>query len=265
MALDFGTVSDNYYVDCGNMGSWNPASGGFSIVTWIYPTGWGTDAWFITKTSAWRGFYLNAETNDSKIHMLRAGTSFCFARSNTGFLTLNIWNFVAGCLDLDGASTAQHIYHGTLSSLMSEVTYSSRGAGSGYDDISSATLRFGRGDPANTYMAGNIAFVAIFDKQLSLTECQMIQYFPLRCINIGNLKGFWFLGFTGTGTQPDLSGNAYNGTVTGCSLADHVPLGMPFGFAKVLDQYVPPVGITIPIISKDNIHSAVFGGQVITG
>ena len=38
-------------------------------------------------------------------------------------------------------------------------------------------------------------------------------------------------GYNGTGTQPDWSGNGHNGTVTGATVADHVPMppAFPYG------------------------------------
>jgi hypothetical protein len=47
---------------------------------------------------------------------------------------------------------------------------------------------------------------------------------------IAGCVGFWHLGANGVGTQPDWSGNANAGTVTGATVSDHVPLGPWFGY-----------------------------------
>ena len=38
------------------------------------------------------------------------------------------------------------------------------------------------------------------------------------------------LGYNGTGTQPDWSGNANSCTVSGATLSNHAPIGAPFAF-----------------------------------
>ena len=66
----------------------------------------------------------------------------------------------------------------------------------------------------------------VHNTDLALAEIQRQQFRPHP---LASTLVFCMLGYAGTGTQPDWSGNGNNGTVTGATVADHVPLGA-FGF-----------------------------------
>ena len=76
-------------------------------------------------------------------------------------------------------------------------------------------------------MLGRMGFFHVISSELTLNQIIAQQYRPhVR----SDSQVFMHLGFNGTGTQPDLTGKGNNGTVTGAVVADHVPLGPPFGF-----------------------------------
>lgn len=119
------------------------------------------------------------------------------------------------------------VYFGTLSTILGESSYSTQTAGSGaISDESASSFLVGNRDELDACMDGTIAFVQIWNTQLSLAECQRHQFHPTVD---ANTVLHTHLGYNGTGTQADWSGNGNAGTVTGATQTDHVPLGPFFG------------------------------------
>ena len=155
-------------------------------------------------------------------------------------MTLNVWNFVAGCED---TGVAGHVYTGSLTVSAVERAYgvSVLGTGTQFDD-SSNSLVVGNKHAAtfNQAFNGRIAFAGIWNRALSLGEIKDQQFYPHKT---SGCVLFLHLGFTGTGTQPDWSGNANAGTVTGATVDAHVPLGNPFASDEWQPYVVvPPTG-----------------------
>ncbi len=140
------------------------------------------------------------------------------------------WVFLAVSMDIGGVDGDQILMCGDLNTIATEPSsYATQTVGSGASsDDSAGDMNIGRLQDANRWI-GEIASIMIFDTNLSVAEIKA-QQFNL----IPRIKPILFTnyGFNGTGTQIDLSGQAVanNGTVTGATVADHVPLGPPFGF-----------------------------------
>lgn len=141
----------------------------------------------------------------------------------------NQWWFAAGAVDLNAALGSQHLYIGDLNTSVAEVgTYlAGNTVGSGtFSSNASVDQILGNRDNGSVQMIGRIAFAAIWNRQLSAGEIQAQQFKPH--VTSGCV-GFWILGYNGTTSVPDWSGNGNNGaTVTGATVGDHVPLKAPF-------------------------------------
>lgn len=153
----------------------------------------------------------------------RATTPLEIISSDTPFVS-NTWQCVAVTFDSGGGSTDQKLYVGSLTAPIAEVSsYSIQQAGSGaVGDDSGDSLLIGNTNQNNVW-TGQIAVVAIWNRVLTAAEIRAQQFRPF-CKASDGCVLFTHLGWAGTGTQPDLSGNGNNGTVTGASLADHVPI-----------------------------------------
>ena len=78
---------------------------------------------------------------------------------------------------------------------------------------------------------GSIALFGLLNRVASQQEIVSLQFNPRV---VSGTKVFMPLGWNGTGTQPDLSGNGNSGTVTGATVAAHVPLRPLFGVHTVV-------------------------------
>lgn len=140
---------------------------------------------------------------------------------------LNKWHFVAVTWDSAGGAGQQiNIYVGNLTAAAAERAY-----GTTTDCVGSVVSPAGgqftvgnRASPGSTNVAfqGRIAWASFWNRTLTLAEIQQHQFRPF-CNQTNGCVLFAEYGWAGTGTQPDLSGNGSNGTVTGATVANHVP------------------------------------------
>jgi len=162
------------------------------------------------------------------------GTSlrFTYGRSSvnqsvdlsTGSLSANTWLCVCFRWE-EGVHIS--IYVGSLTSLLVDRS-SGATLGSGTHDDSAGILTIGQYADAVTNSDNmQVAFAALFNRRLNDDEAILWQFKPR--VLPGCLR-FYIPGFSGTGAQPDYAGSGINGTVTGTTVADHVPLGPLFGF-----------------------------------
>ena len=167
--------------------------------------------------------------------------------SATGMLSANAWLCVAHSWDVASGGTSSW-YRGTRTTSMSSVGGTPT-VGSGTHDDSGGSLTVGLYTGLNSD-AVRVATMAVFNRALSLAECNAWQFKPR--VTSGCV-GFWNFGYNGTNTQPDWSGNANNGTVTGATVADHVSIGPPFGYARRQSYIVAAAG-------AQGFHGALLGG-----
>lgn len=112
-------------------------------------------------------------------------------------------------------------------------SYSFRNVGSGATTAATGDLYLGNRTGVFKTAELNLSLYQMINSRLSLAELRAIQYtmFPSR----SDQNIFIHLGWNGTGTQVDWSGNRNNGTVTGATVANHAPLGyVPHSAAKIL-------------------------------
>ncbi len=163
------------------------------------------------------------------VQVTRASVSTQYITNTTPLSSTGTWYCLAVTFD-SGAAAGQvvNIYTGTLTSPLTEATYGTATDGSG-GVSSDASSNFFWGNRSNFDLPfqGDIAIGMIFNRALSLGELKSLQWRPRM---ISGCVDFQILGYNGTGSQPDWSGNGNAGTVTGATQsATHVPLPPPFG------------------------------------
>jgi hypothetical protein len=168
--------------------------------------------------------------------------------TNANELVLNTWNFVAVTWDaVNTVDTDQKVYVGNLTTPAAEVgSYAVQQSGSG-SHTSNAGTDFIIGNKSNNNAPTNarIANLRMWNRILTAGEI-LTQQKNRGPIGIGSALNME-LGWNGTGTQPDWSGNGNNGTVSGMTVADHVPLGPRFGFDDFSPSFLAGSGLSIPV------------------
>lgn len=242
MALLFATNSADR-VDCGSGASLNNLSA-FTAFAWVYVIGTmnAFNGRVVNKGdvgSATKGKEPISITTGDKwfIEIDRAGVN----AAATGFsaITFGKWIFIATTYD---ETDGPRIFDGDLSTEASEKQYSSRTVGDGATDAdSSSELWLGNRSIGTANRAPNarIACAGYIAERLTITQIRKFQWNILACLDF-DVRGLWIL--HGVDTQPDMSGNLNNGTVTGPTTIDHVPLG-PLVF-DVASPYRIVTGVT---------------------
>ena len=152
---------------------------------------------------------------------VRRGTGEDLYVTNNASLVTGTEYFLA--ISFDSASAANerfNVYLGTLVTPPVELTYVTTDEGSGIVGD----------DSAQNYVIGPtwegpISWHGNWNRLLTLGEITTQWFRPHPTAD--NVI-FTHYGFAGTGTQPDWSGNGNSGTVTGATVAEHVPLPQPF-------------------------------------
>lgn len=195
----------------------------FTWLLWYYPTSNTGPQNLMWKTTASGRHNIErkfGDVDDFEVQVQRATTIGTCATTGVD-RPLNAWKFLAvTVLDADGGP---RVFHGSLTALAVEASYSSRAEGTGaIESGSGLSMSLGNGPTWNEPLIGRIGAVAVINRKLSLGEIQSWQYRPRM---IAGCVGFWRLGWNGTGSQPDWSGTGNAGTVTGATVGDDVPLG----------------------------------------
>ena len=165
-------------------------------------------------------FRLDLAAGNIEVDCTRATTSLTYTTSDTPLASAGAWKCVAATVDHAGsAGELANIYHGNLTSAMAESTYGTQTDGAGAFTVSGTGGWIGNTSALTRSFQGDIGPVALYNRVLSLAECEAWRLHPSRLIGSGCV-GFWILGNGGsTGTQADLSGNTNDGTVTGATAA----------------------------------------------
>lgn len=228
MALNLGTNTSDR-VDCGNGASITDLTT-FSILMWVRPTTqtgsrrfWCKGAGANERSASWR----SADTNDVSFFVPRATTAG-EARTAMDYGT-GSWLFFAFTYS---EGNGPKVYSGTLTTAAVEATYVG-----GYPVVGSGATKIdndfqliiGNRTVASPVVAfqGDIATFMEWNRELTLGEIKQQQF---RLMFTSGTVLFLELGWNGTGTQYDWSGNGNSGTVTGATVSNHVPISPPFGF-----------------------------------
>jgi hypothetical protein len=221
----------------------------FTYYFWVFiPDTSARGAFFARGATAGTSHIMQVPSGGGELNYFRgrATTSMDYLSNSTPFGTDNKWYFVALMVDTALAANQQcNLYVGDLTTLATEVTYTKTGDGSGAFGDNSAvaeTLANRLSPSSNRAFPGDIAVAAHVNDALSLSQIQSLQFNPRV---VPNTDYFFHFGFNGTGTQADWSGNGNSGTVTGATVADHVPLPPPFGFDSPYSSFAAGAPVTI--------------------
>jgi hypothetical protein len=231
MALTFGAVNSDR-VDCGRNAGVDTMSV-FTLLVWVKtPASLPTPSQpFVSKRKkANKGWALQQFQQGKVEFIYQRATSNLDYFQNTAVLNVaSTWYCVAITFDSSAsANNKVQLYTGTLTADLAAGTFSTTTDGSGtfVDDSAEPVVIGNIHNASGVYdnaWSGDIAEVAIVSRVLTLGE--MIAWQWSRVPMTSEL-GSWVVGYGGTGTQPDLSGNGLNGTVTGATQAAHAPLPM---------------------------------------
>jgi hypothetical protein len=199
-----------------------------TILMWVYPTAATSNRfWFrkdnnpaATNRKSAR-FPAGGNLNRVEFVVTRATTN-ASATSATNSVSTNLWQFFAFTYD---ETDGPRIFRGTLTSRVVELGYSAGPTvGAGATTTDGSTLWIGNQQAASPSLAftGRIAAFSYIAKRMTLLELATQQFCFMSAF--GDSRVLMQLGYNGTGTQPDWSGNFNSGTVTGATVAPHVPV-----------------------------------------
>jgi hypothetical protein len=237
MARNFNGTSD--FIDCGTNSSLN-ITGNFTVAGWANPAsvGGGIRKIIAAKDDniSGRNFYLAIAGAITEF-----GTDAVPAINGSATLSVNAWVHIAAVY-LSGAGTGTIYLNGAVDVGPSPV-------GTAATDTASFTIGERTYAANNNFFNGLLADVAIWNTNLSSLQIAQLAngYRPVD-VNSANLKGWWPLsGYSSP--EPDLSGNANNGTLTGTSAAPMPPSlgrgGRHFGGADKIENTSSPSTATI--------------------
>lgn len=147
-----------------------------------------------------------------------------YYEASTYNLVNNAWQFIASTHDGSATGDIIRLYYGNLTTIAALLTigYSEDASGTLTDD-SGADVRLGKGGGGGDSFTCIHGWVGMWNTRLTLEQIRAQQFTPHVT---GGCVLFTHLGFDGTTSQPDWSGNANNGTITGAVVADHVPINI---------------------------------------
>ena len=254
MALDFGALTSDR-VDHGSGASMDDLDP-YTFMCWVFPTAFSNVRAFFQKGDPSRRLMVLGTAGNLRVLLARATTDTDY-RTSGNPMSLNAWNFCASAVDSsESAGNVVHIYVGSLNAEAVETTYSLKTDGEGAIDSDAGDNFFLGNRPANHTLSfqGRIAVAAYDNSFLTLAQIRSWQFKPR---NLPSTVLYTHPGFNGTGAQPDLSGKGNNGTVTGATVANHVPLGPVFGFDHEWQGITVPaaVGTILPQVMQHGLYA----------
>jgi hypothetical protein len=238
MARTFGSATDKV-----NHGS--PANlddqATLTVMGWFYPTtidgatfrmvgGKGVNNFYTLDNSAGNG-----GSGSMRCRIVHATTNLDYY-TTTGIVTVNTWQFLAYCVDTGASATNRvKLYRGTLS-----VLATNQAAVTTQEPVGGRTSDAGSdwhtGNVLDAFpLVGRCANIMLFNRTLTEGEVQAQQFWP----HVETGCQLWSE-YYGQSTEPDWSGQTNNGTVTGTSVSDHVPVALPWVQSDMWRYIVPP-------------------------
>ena len=230
MSLTFGAgATDNVNIGSGaSIDNLDPVT----ILAWVYVTTLTQNRTIYCKgpSGSFRTL-LRLGDGSGNVQMAVLRTALTNYITNDAPIAADSWRLVAATFDSTaGAGEIANIYVGSLAANAVESAYGTATDGSGTVTDDAANNAFwGNSATVDAPLQGRIAYCAVVDRVMTLAEIQSWQWRPRV---VSGCVDFHALGFAGTGTQPDWSGNSNAGTVTGATVSDHVPLPAPFGWME---------------------------------
>lgn len=203
-----------------------------TYMMWVYFEALGTDDFMWNKdTEVGERDRANTLFNDATAisASIDTNTGSDSVDTDGGFLRTNAWLFIAFAYSENGASNDRlRVYVGDSTTTATEATYGSQANGSGgREDNSAADTIIGNKTSDDQGMNGQIAFLAYWDRRLTIDQIREQQFSPH--ITTGTLI-MSFYGFQPAGdTQPDWSGTGNPGTPTNLTGSSNgPPINSPF-------------------------------------
>jgi len=226
MAREFGAGSTHRVVTSNSL---NPA-GSLSVCGWFQMgSGGAQNARIVSNRSNADGAvgYLIGPGSSADVDKIRfliaVGGSFRTIKSTTAFDD-DAWHFFSAVYTA-GATDQTDLYVDNMDT--PEAT--SSGTWGTYNNASSnLTIGSNPDGTQDTAWPGVIANISVYDRALTAGERKQCKVKGWVRNNVLNMP------IIGASTEPDYSGNGYNGTVTGTSLADNPPIGLLFGFDNIM-------------------------------
>lgn len=229
-ALSFTNSTDK--LSCGT-GSSLDSLATRTVIAWVYHTSAVNGrVWQKGLTTASHLLEYGGVGTTVNANVARATTTCTVSATCTNFAVygLDKWIFVAATNDT-GTAGNNKIFMGDLVTHAAEPSgYSSQSAGSGgVTSNAGAASVIGNKSNDSAAFGGRIALVGIWNRVLTAGEIKVQQFRPRAT---SGCVYFSILGYAGTGTHGDLSGNGHTGTVTGAAVAAHVPIVAPYSFLR---------------------------------
>lgn len=245
MALTFSSTNN---VNAGSSATLDNINKG-TLLAWVYATSGPSGSRIFQKGTGGTRHYVALDNTSgvAGIDVGRGTTNLSVTASHANFAAYaqNKWLFVAATWDTGGAAGDGKLYMGDRSLLAAEPSaYSAQTAGSGtVGDDSAVDMYVGNSSVGNVPFPGRIAVLCLVKNRI-LTPGEIISWqFDPR--NVADAVLFWHLGYNGTTNVPDWSGSGNTGTITGATVADHVPLGPLFGWADAAPVPSPVTAYTL--------------------
>ena len=197
------------------------------VMMWINRSSAAGSQHFIIKgyTTGWKEFRINDAGSTNLVVTTNCATTNLNYITNDTPLTVGSWLFIAAKWNMSASAGQQaEIYSGNLTTLAVESTYGTSTDCVGAVAADAANDLFLGGNGSNSFL-GDVAFFAYIAKDMSLGEIQEQQFHPHV---IAETRIFSWMGFSGTTTQVDWSGNGNGGAITSATITANVPLPQPF-------------------------------------
>lgn len=217
MSRNFDGVDD--LIDCGS-GAHLDDLANWTWCGWIYPKTQGEGTIGRIASKAPKIFRIGGSTNLNAASPRTGPTMNLISATNS--LTLNAWQFVAWTYDGTNGALLRGVPGGVVAEMAYDAT-SAQGSGA-FDSDAAGSLIIGNEPLGAATFDGRISHARIFNVALTANELTALMY-GMR-VRGASLRGWWPL--IGAATEPDWSGNAANGTVTGAIVDNGPPIPAPF-------------------------------------
>jgi len=210
----------------------------FTYTAWVNPdtSGEGGVGRICDKTS---GSKVLSWLSTNRLRCLVARmTTNANAESNDNEMVLDVWQFVAG--QFNDVAGFPKLFRGSIAAEVAEMTYAAQTLGSGTISSDSAgNFVLGNNSGGTATWDGALADFRLYDVILSLSELKAIQRGWL--VRPEALR-LWQMLYGVVSPEPDWSGNANNGTLTGTIQVDGPPgrVVVPIWHGPRSVQRVPP-------------------------
>ena len=191
----------------------------YTWLVWIRPTTLTNNRIIVGKsTSPGTGKMLAVNGTGGNVQVLvNRATDLSYTTSDTP-MSLNTWGFIAATFNsANAAGEIVNIYGGTETVIAVERALATTTNGTApNDDESTTNLTVGNFDGGTSTFQGQIAWVGVWNIEMTLAQIQAQQYFPhvtSGCVFFARYNN------STVGTQYDFSGFQNNGTVTGATVA----------------------------------------------